>query len=148
PIREFERAFQALMNGGNAYSTQVIPFKIFSVSWDGYFSTFSPELLTGSHPKYGNFYFGKIGVDSPREVVNRPHFSRVYTEILQGVTNCSKSCEFFNYCGGGAPANKIFEAGSFAATTTQFCRNSIQVPFEVVLEEFELITQGRQSGTV
>jgi uncharacterized protein len=139
-IREFERAFHCISNGSPVSSSQVVPFKIFNVSWDGYFSTFSPELLTSEHPKYGSFHFGKVGIDSPRDIFKQPHFRRIYEDILEGVSKCRAECEFFNYCGGGAPSNKVFETGSFAVAATQYCRNSIQSPFEVVLEKLESIT--------
>ncbi|MDF2973971.1 MAG: putative arylsulfatase regulatory protein, partial [Microvirga sp.] len=41
------------------------------------------------------------------------------------------------YCGGGAPANKLFENGDFATTETLYCRLTKQTLLEVVLADLE-----------
>jgi uncharacterized protein len=45
-------------------------------------------------------------------------------------------CEYFNVCGGGAPANKIYENGTANSTQTAYCR-SHQIAIDVVLDMIE-----------
>jgi uncharacterized protein len=61
----------------------------------------------------------------------------MHREIQRGVSACARSCRYFRWCGGGAPANKLFETGSFAATETMHCRLSRQVWFDEVLAGVE-----------
>jgi hypothetical protein len=41
------------------------------------------------------------------------------------------------FCGGGPPANKYFENGTFASTETLFCRLHKQVCLDVSLDRLE-----------
>jgi uncharacterized protein len=61
----------------------------------------------------------------------------MYGEILAGVDRCRRQCEYFALCGGGAPANTLYENGTFASAETAYCRNVVQVPLEVAIEELE-----------
>ena len=55
----------------------------------------------------------------------------------RGITLCRKSCAYYGYCGGGAPANKYYENGSFATAETMFCKYSVKLPLEIVLNDLE-----------
>jgi uncharacterized protein len=48
-----------------------------------------------------------------------------------------KSCAYYGNCGGGAPANKYCENGSFATAETMFCKYSVKLPLEIVLNDLE-----------
>ena len=55
----------------------------------------------------------------------------------RGLKACANSCEYFDYCFGNSPSNKLFEHGSFDATETLDCRLNRKAVADVVLEELE-----------
>ncbi len=143
-IREFDRAYQAIAQGSVEdeplsfpQNDQVAPFAIISVAYDGSISTFSPELLGLKSPEYGEFYFGNVMTDDLTDVIAESKFQHVLKDIQTGVRLCSDTCEYFSFCGGGAPSNKYYENGSFASAETMFCRYTIKTPIDIVLEDLE-----------
>jgi uncharacterized protein len=140
-IREFDRAYQAIAREpGEAttdFNDQVRPFGILSIDADGNVSTFSPELLGARSPCHGDFHFGSIATCELDDLVENPAFLRVAEEIQSGVSLCAQTCEYFAYCGGGAPSNKFFELGTFAATETMYCRHVVKTPLDIVLAGLE-----------
>jgi len=64
-------------------------------------------------------------------------FRAVSSEIRRGVEACERSCRFFRWCGGGAPANKLFETGRFDVTQTMHCRLTRQVVLEEAMAGME-----------
>jgi uncharacterized protein len=139
-IREFQSATSAIMSGGlmeNAQPQQTTPFAIISVDCQGNFSTFSPEMLGLSSPEYGDFAFGNVMRDGFDSILSQPKFIAVAHDIAAGIRRCQETCEYYAYCGGGAPVNKYFENGSFDSTETMFCRLSKQAVLNVVLEKLE-----------
>jgi uncharacterized protein len=139
-VREFQSATSAIMSGGlteNSQGQQTTPLAIISVDCHGNFSTFSPELLGLSSPDYGDFAFGNVMTDSFDSILSKPKFMAVARDVASGIQQCRKTCEYFAYCGGGAPVNKYFENGSFDSTETMFCRLSKQAVLNVVLEKLE-----------
>jgi uncharacterized protein len=141
PIREFDRAYQAIANVSATQpargNQQNLPFGILSVDWDGSISTFSPELLGAASDKYANFAFANVRSGDLAACLDNPVFVGLATEIEAGVQNCERSCAYFAFCGGGAPANKFYENGDFSSTETMYCRHSIQLPVEIVLADLE-----------
>jgi uncharacterized protein len=139
-VREFQSATSAIMSDGLTKDTQMqqtTPFAIINVDCLGNFSTFSPELLGLTTPEYGDFTFGNVMTDSFDSILSKPKFMAVARDIAAGVRRCRDTCEYFAYCGGGAPVNKYFENGSFDSTETMFCRLSKQAVLNVVLEKLE-----------
>ncbi len=141
-IREFDRAYQAIAQAGGASgpsrnNDQTEPFAIISVAHDGSLSTFSPELLGMKCPQYGDFYFGNVITQDLNQVRAGDKFRAVLNDIQTGVQLCSDSCQYFSFCGGGAPSNKYYENGTFASTETMYCRYTIQTPLDIVLEDLE-----------
>jgi uncharacterized protein len=139
-VREFQSATSAIMSGGlmeNAQAQQTTPFAIISVDCRGNFSTFSPELLGLTSEDYGDFTLGNVMTDSFDSVLAKPKFMAIAHDIDAGIQRCRKTCEYYAYCGGGAPVNKYFENGSFDSTETMFCRLSKQAVLNVVLEKLE-----------
>ncbi|MBV8278113.1 MAG: hypothetical protein JO170_23020, partial [Verrucomicrobia bacterium] len=63
-------------------------------------------------------------------------------DILAGVKHCQETCEYFDVCGGGAPANKLFEKGSFSVAETRFCEQSLKIPTRIVLKDLETVLAG------
>jgi uncharacterized protein len=70
-------------------------------------------------------------------VIDSDRFRRLDDEIARGVAMCRESCAYFPFCGGGPPANKFFENGTFASTETLFCRLHKQVCLDVTLDFLE-----------
>ena len=116
---------------------QVAPFAIISVAYDGSISTFSPELLGMKNSEFGDFYFGNMMTDDFTDVASGHKFQNVLKDIQAGVRMCADGCEYFSFCGGGAPSNKYYENGSFASAETMFCRYTIKTPIDIVLEDLE-----------
>jgi uncharacterized protein len=142
-IREFDRAFQALARTEEMdkevmdHNDQSMPFGIVSIDWQGNISTFSPELLGARSVKYGDFSWGNTMNDSLLSIKQNPGFIRIAEEIQEGMRMCQESCQYFAYCGGGAPSNKYYENGSFASKETMYCRHTVQLPFDIVLADLE-----------
>jgi uncharacterized protein len=141
-IREFEWA-RALICHPPAVAhaagidPQVSPFRIVSVDCDGNLSTFSPELLGQQSARYGNFVFGNVRRDRMGTIIDSAGFRAAASDVAAGVELCRSTCEYFELCGGGAPANKYFEHGSFRAAETMYCRYAIQAPIDIVLDNLE-----------
>lgn len=145
-IREFDSAYDKILFGPRSGMTakhsmkrnsQVSPLAILSADYLGNLSSFSPELLGLKSVKYGDFNFGSVQSIELCDILKSPKFNAVAKDILAGVRACGNSCQYFDLCGGGAPANKYFENGSFASTETMYCRTSIQMPIDVVLADLE-----------
>ena len=143
-IREFDYALQRILTNRDAASEdfvydneQVRPFGILSVDYQGNFSTFSPEMLGLTTPKYGNFTFGSFLTGGLETALSSSNFLSALEDTKAGVERCRRECSYFNLYGGGAPANKYFENGSFDSTETSYCRHVIQLPLSIVLEDIE-----------
>lgn len=143
-VREFDRAYRAialapLYDKQNTVirNDQVEPFGIISIAHDGSVSTFSPELLGLKSSEYGDFCFGNVQNDRIDEIITTSKFQRVSKDIKAGVSLCARDCEYFSFCGGGAPSNKYYENGSFVSAETMFCRYTIKTPIDIVLEDLE-----------
>jgi uncharacterized protein len=107
------------------------------VACNGNFSTFSPELLGQRSGEFGDFVLGNVNQEGYLTSAQGERFRRLWSAIHRGAVACRASCAYFSYCGGGAPANKLYENGSFASAETLYCRTMLQRPFDVVLERLE-----------
>jgi uncharacterized protein len=138
-VREITNAFGMIADPAMASrrNEQVAPLGIVSVDVDGNISTFSPELLGARWPEFGNFLFGSVHEHDLDDVLAHPAFLRTHAAIRAGVARCAEGCAYFDFCRGGAPANKLFENGQFTSTETLYCRFTKQTLFDVVLEDLE-----------
>jgi uncharacterized protein len=143
-IREFDAALGKIQSGTSLrsfdfpyFNEQVRPFGILNVDCDGNYSTYSPELLGMSLPKYGCFTFGNILEKDFVDAVETSKFRTAFEDIKSGIRLCQETCAYYGYCGGGAPANKHYENGSFATAETMFCRYSVKLPLDIVLGDLE-----------
>jgi uncharacterized protein len=139
-MREFGSTIAAVLQAGRddvPLSHETAPFGIISVDCDGNFSTFSPELLGLSSPHYGDFALGNVARDSFESAANSSKFLAMSGDIAAGIQRCQATCEYFRFCGGGAPVNKYFENGSFASTETMFCRLTRKAMVDVILEKLD-----------
>ena len=131
-------------------NAQVLPLAIITVGHDGRFGTFSPELLgqattalaghahaTADATDWAGFAIGDLAQGGYRASLAMPAFQRQWQAVAQGIQACAQQCAYFNFCGGGAPVNKLFEAGSLSATETLYCRSMLQAPFDTVLQQLE-----------
>jgi uncharacterized protein len=119
-------------------NTQVMPLALLTVGHNGNFSTFSPELLGQRSALFGDFVLGNVMHTSYKQAMHGDNFARLWAAISAGVVACQRQCGYFDFCGGGAPANKLYEAQDFAATETLHCRSMVQRPFDAVLQQAEL----------
>jgi uncharacterized protein len=136
-VREYETAAGVVLHGprfGAGSRTQENkPWAIVNVDCDGAFSTYSPELLGTPSPRHGGFELGNVAADSLEAAAASARFRALEDEVARGVEACRASCAYFPFCGGGAPANKHFENGTFASTETLFCRLHKQICLDVTL---------------
>ena len=140
-IREVDHCLRTIRaHGGPIRNQQAEPFGIISVDCEGNVSTFSPELLGMQHERYGSFSFGNLLQDSFEQIAANVEKSRVYADIMEGISRCALSCRYYGLCGGGPPANKIYENGSAATTETAYCRTFMRA-VDVVLDLVELIPE-------
>ncbi len=140
-VRELESTLGLLLSDEPAMDQQNLPFAIVSVGHDGTISTFSPELLGAYHPRFGGFAFGHVAMHRLPDVEAEATFRAISSEIRRGVEACARTCRYFRWCGGGAPANKLFETGRFDATETMHCRLTRQVVLDEVLAGIETINR-------
>jgi uncharacterized protein len=137
-VREFGSMIAAALYTGPERThpaQEAAPFAIISVDCDGNFSTFSPELLGLESATYAGFAIGNVLRHSFAEAAESPRFRAMAADVAAGVSKCREHCPYFAFCGGGAPANKYFENGSFDSTETLFCRLHRQALAEVVLSK-------------
>jgi uncharacterized protein len=136
-VREIDGRLGLLFDDDGSENKQNIPLGIVSINWKGEFSTFSPELLGVDHPRLGNLIFGNVTANKMTDIWDSERFRRVNTEIQDGVNACRRTCEYFRVCGGGAPAKKLAEHGTFASTETVSCRLGIKAITDALLEHVE-----------
>jgi hypothetical protein len=96
PIREFENACGSIATGGGSdFNTQIFPYRILTVSVDGSFTTFSPELLGMTSKAYGSLEIGNIRTDSLRGALQSPKYQQLFLAIASGVERSPTSSERF-----------------------------------------------------
>jgi uncharacterized protein len=146
-VREFETSAAVLLGarrcGPGARTQENKAWAIVNVDCDGNFSTYSPELLGVSSPTHGGFTLGNVATDPLEAVMASARFRRLEDEVSRGVEMCRASCAYFPFCGGGPPANKYFENGTFVSTETLFCRLHKKVCLDVTLA---LLEQDRKTA--
>ena len=139
-VREFDNMISAVLYTGEERllsAQESTPFAIVSVDTEGTLSTFSPELLGLPSDQYGGFGLGNVTRDSFAEVLASGRFQAMARDVDAGIAKCREACSYFRFCGGGAPANKYFENGSFDSTETLFCRLHRKALAEVVLSKMQ-----------
>jgi uncharacterized protein len=145
-VRELANAFQLIAHGLATYdwrgerlplNAQVVPFALVNVAWNGDFSSFSPELLGQRSHDFMDFRLGNVAHESYFESTKSDAFRRLWGAVRTGVRRCGESCAHFDFCGGGAPANKLYENGDMASAETLYCRSMLKRPFDLVLAQLE-----------
>ncbi len=142
-IREFDSILGGILRSERRRMPhQIVPMAIISVDYQGNFGTFSPELLGLRTSKFSEFTFGNVHRNALDDIFQDARFLGINAQIQSGVDKCHRSCPYFEFCGGGAPVNKLFENGSFNSTETLFCRMSIQAVVDVVVSKMEASLAG------
>lgn len=139
-IREFKGILDLVAHGEQSVdfinSNQINrAFSIVTVNTDGGISTFSPELIAIDGEQ--SFVYGNVLSDSFEYILRNPKLIQDISQINQGVTACRDSCDYFFFCGGGSPSNKIAETASFEATQTEYCRFGKIVIVDEIMKSFD-----------
>ncbi len=146
-VRELSEVQQvAGAPSGDLRDQQSAAWSIVSVAVDGGFTTFSPELLGMQRAPYGDFILGNVRTHSLEDGARSPRFLQMDEDIAAGIAACRAECLYFEVCGGGAPANKLFENGSFRSTETLFCRLTKKALFDVCGEFLAAPPRGAAVG--
>ncbi len=141
-VREIERLLNAMSYSGRYTDKKTgaqenEPLAILNIDHAGNISTFSPELLTMTHPDYDHFTFANIFSGTLEDMLTSQKFGAIHTEIRRGVERCRESCQYFAFCGGGAPSNKLCENNAFDSTETMRCKLGKQAIVDAVLDYLE-----------
>ena len=118
-------------------NAQTLPFALVTVAHNGDFSSFSPELLGQPSAEFANFILGNVSTDGYFDSARSERFERLWGAIVRGTRECERSCAHYGFCGGGAPANKLYENGDLASGETLYCRTMVKRPFDAVLARLE-----------
>jgi uncharacterized protein len=133
-LRDFQRTMSSLIAGAPEDNDQVIPLRMVNVAFNGDISTFSPELLALNPSERQRFIFGNVhSCRSLTHILADRRFAAAYSEIRRGVDRCADSCDYFQYCGGGAPVNKLSEKGAMDVTETIYCKLTKKAWIDVCL---------------
>lgn len=135
-IREFDVPSWADRLPTQIVSEEANELAIISMDADGRIYTFSPELVDLRTANGGTWSIGHIQDIRFEALYENEAFLALKSEIARGVELCRTSCQYFSVCGGGAPANKLSENGSFASGETGFCRLTRKALADVALELF------------
>ena len=140
-IREIEDAVRQVIRPQHArFGNQLVePFAVTSMDWAGNIATFSPELLGLKNAEYNDFLLGNINRDALTDLPDRPVLARMAADIRAGVEMCRARCAYFSVCGGGEPANKLAENGTFASAETTYCRLTKMRTTDLVLDALERV---------
>ena len=114
-----------------------MPLALITLRANGDFGTFSPELAGQHWPAYDDFVLGNVHRGGYLQALATPAFARLWAGVLAGVQACAAGCAHFEQCGGGAPANKLYEHGHLGGTETLYCRSMLKRPFDAVLRRAE-----------
>jgi uncharacterized protein len=122
-VRDFQQTMSALLSGSPDDNDQVVPLRMLTIAYNGDISTFSPELMALNAAERRRFVFGNAHqCGALADLLQDRRFVAAHDEIGRGVKRCARECEYFQFCGGGAPVNKLSERGTLDATETDFCR--------------------------
>ena len=121
---------------GHIIDSWVLP-RVFDTIMDlgGDFEVLQVEVgRTKDDPSTARLSVGAATQESLTEILDSPELLSLEREIDSGVARCRRECSYFRLCGGGAPANKIYENRTAASTETMFCRMTKQAVIDVVLD--------------
>jgi uncharacterized protein len=149
-VREIDLALPRVFRPSEApwRNEQVEPLAMLNVDSHGNVSSFSPELLGLKNAAYDDFLLGNINSQSLASIYDACLRSAMHRDIQAGIAACSRTCEYFSVCGGGAPVNKLFENGSFTSTRTSYCALTQMIPTDLILEAYDRLEESWAGDTV
>jgi uncharacterized protein len=123
-IREIDQMLLSIVSPANSVvrNTLTEPFAILNVDCDGNFTTFCPEFLGNHSKEYGDFILGNVHTTQFEDARQSSLLHKLSRDIADGIALCSKTCDYFQVCGGGAPVNKLYENKSLRTSETLHCR--------------------------
>lgn len=124
-LRELDRVLtyaHGLDRSDRTTAAQVDPLP--TVAYDGSVTLISPELAGFSSPRLGEFACGNVLHTRLDELIEAGSRAAWVQEYLVGLRRCRNTCPYFDFCGGGQPANRFFEHERFDGTRTNYCVNS------------------------
>jgi uncharacterized protein len=133
-LRDANRALKYaadLLQTGHVSAPSIDPLP--TVAWNGEVTLISPELAGFSSQRWGSFSCGNVLRTDLTKLTASGMNADWVREYRKGVATCEASCRYFNFCGGGHPANRYFEHGRLDGTETEYCRNSKQALMEGVI---------------
>lgn len=104
-----------------------------TVAHDGTVTLISPELAGFTSPRLGDFACGNVLHTPLDTLIAKGTRAAWVQEYLEGLRRCRTSCSYFDFCGGGQPANRFFEHQRLDGTRTNYCVNSKITVLEGVL---------------
>lgn len=135
-----------LKRGGDSIRQPPFVDPLPTVAYDGSVTLISPELAGFSNAQ-GSFSSGNVLEATLDEIISHGADVPWVAEFAHGLDACKATCPYFDFCGGGQPANRYFEHGRMDGTETDFCRNSKIALLEGVLQVVQLDTvSGADSG--
>lgn len=152
-VRELERALgyvgAVLQRNGATHREKPLVDPLPTIGYDGSVTLISPELAGFSSDR-GTFSSGNVLHDTLDEIIEQAAVDERswVSEFARGISACQRMCQYFDFCGGGHPANRYFEHGRMDGTTTNYCRNSKISLLEGVLRLDKPNTVGGQNPGV
>ena len=142
-VREFEQIIHKLIIGRKFKARlpleQSLKFDIITIGIGGELYYFSPDLITGISTNQKEFMIGSIfDIEDFDNLITNEKFQKIYQAINSGIRNCKRTCEYFDICGGGEPADKLYGAGSFDATQTLTCKLRKKVTCDVISKKINI----------
>jgi uncharacterized protein len=127
-FREAERILALLAAGGSAVGAneQTEPLAVITVDWTGGIYTYSPEFTEHATGEWGYLRLGSVHTHTGAEIAGGEALRRLTREVSAGLTECARTCSFWEICGGGSPVNRLAEHGSLGVAETKFCRLTVQ----------------------
>jgi uncharacterized protein len=105
-----------------------------TIASNGDMVVISPEFVSIDESERQRFVIGNILETPLYKLVYQSQEVWYVKEFFIGVDNCRRSCEYYEFCGGGQASNKYFELGNITETETAHCRNTRKIVMDVVLE--------------
>ena len=145
-IREFNNMFSIFQLVKSDSSAEILtdassPCRILTFSREGNFTTFSPEMLSGTPNDPNQFVIGNIqDINSIEDMLNLEKLHNLYGEISKGIKKCKDECSYYSVCGGGVPSSKFYEHGAFNTSQTQDCRFNTQLVADLLLSRLSSLT--------
>jgi len=137
-IREFQQTrsnIHSFLENKNFVASQDVanPLNILTCTTNGDLYTFCPEMAGQQEMSVGNIY----KIKEIKDLLKNKNFIKLKNQINKGISECKNKCDYFSFCGGGRPANKFYETGSFASTETVACNLQIKKLIDCYLESFD-----------